>query len=361
MKRPGRRPLWLVLALVAPALAACDDGGEVEGEAPRPVRTIVVEEGEGMREVRLSGNVAAEREVDLAFRIGGRMVERRVAVGDRVAAGKIVARLDPVDEENALLSAQAALNAAEARLVEAELGFARQSHLYERGHVSRARLDNASQVLQSAQAAVQDAAARRDIARTRYEDTFLEADAPGAITAVGAEPGEVVQAGQTIARVARDDGRDAVFDVPENLKDRISRHATIEVVLANDRSVTAEGRIREVSPQADETTGTFRVRVGLADPPQAMRLGSNVTGRTSIGETGGIAVPATALTAHGGAPAVWVVGDDGTVSMRTIEIGEHRPTEVQVTAGLSPGERVVTAGVQALREGQQVRLPGAGA
>ena len=348
------------LALLAFTLAGCEEATEVVAEQPRPVRVVVVEERAGDRVVSLSGIVAAEREVDLAFRIGGRLVERGVGVGDAVEAGTFVGRLDAVNEENALLSAQANVTAAEARLVEAELDFGRQQHLYQRNVVARARLDNAAQVLQSAQATVDDATARRDIARTRLDDTVLEADSPGAVTAVGAEPGEVVQPGQMIVRIARDDGRDAVFDAPVNLIGRVPRYAAVEVSLAADPSVTARGRIREVAPQADAATGTFRVRVGLIDPPDAMRLGSNVTGRTSVGAIGGIAIPATALTAMNGAPAVWVVGEDLTVSLRAIEIGDHRPKEVQVTAGLSPGERIVTAGVQALREGQQVRLPEAG-
>lgn len=354
------RPPWLVLAVTTAALAGCNPPDAVEAEPPRPVRAVVVEERGGERVVSLSGVIAAEREVDLAFRIGGRLVERGVGVGDTVEAGTLVGRLDDVNEENALLSAQANVTAAEARLVEAELDFGRQQHLYQREVVARARLDNAAQVLRSAQAAVADATARRDIARTRLDDTVLEADSPGTVTAVGAEPGEVVQAGQMIVRIARDDGRDAVFDAPANLVETISRHAVVEVSLVGDRTVTATGRIREVSPQADAATGTFRVRVGLSDPPDALRLGSNVTGSTTVGDLGGIAIPATALTSMNGAPAVWVVGEDETVSLRAIEVGEYRPSEVQVTAGLAPGEIVVTAGVQALREGQRVRLMGAG-
>jgi RND family efflux transporter MFP subunit len=349
-----------VAAVLAVAvLSGCNEPAEIAPEAARPVRVVVVAERDGTRTVSLAGTIAAEREVDLAFRIGGRLVERPLAVGDVVDSGALVGRLDSINEENGLLSAQAALIAAEARLVEAELDFGRQNQLYSRGVVARARLDNASQVLQSAQAAVDDAAARRDIARTRYDDTVLSVDAPGTVIAVGAEPGEVVQAGQMIVRLARDEGLDAVVDAPANLVGTVSPQAVVTVYLAGDRSVSARGRIREVAPQADPVTGTFRVRVGLTNPPAGLRLGSNITAETTLGDSGGILVPATALTAKDGGPAVWLVGPDDTVSLRSIEIGEHRPSEVQVTAGLSPGDRVVTAGVQALREGQAVRVPGA--
>lgn len=344
MALPGPIFQGAALILVALGLAACNPPAEIPPEAARLVRVVVVEERAGDRTVALSGTIAAEREVDLSFRLSGRVVERPVGIGDTVAAGDTIATLDAANEENALLSAQAALTAAEARLVEAELDFGRQNQLYTRGVVARARLDNASQVMQSAQAAVTDAAARRDIARTRLDNTVLRADAPGTVIAVGAEPGEVVQAGQPIVRLARDDGLDAVLDAPANLVDLVSPYAAVNVFLAADRTVSAQGRIREVSPQADAVTGTFRVRVGLTAPPAAMRLGSNVTAETAVGERAGIRIPAAALTSSGGAPAVWVVGDGSAVALRAIEIGEHRPSEVQVTAGLSPGDIVVTAG-----------------
>ena len=179
------------------------------------------------------------------------------------------------------------------------------------------------------------------------------------MTAVGAEPGEVVQAGRMIVQVARDDGRDAVFDVPAQVMDQAPADPEIEVALTTDPSVTAIGRVREVAPRADAVTGTFEIKVGLADPPPAMRLGSTVTGRMQVGGAGGIEVPASALTRAEGQPAVWLVDPaDETVSLRNIEVLRHDPARVLVAQGLEPGDVVVTAGAQALRPGQQVRLLG---
>ncbi|WP_108660921.1 efflux RND transporter periplasmic adaptor subunit [Acuticoccus kandeliae] len=343
------------------ALAGCNSEEEQETvEVPRLVRVVtVVEQTEG-RTISLTGTVAAERQVDLAFRVGGRMTERAVNVGDALEAGQFVARLDPVNEQNTLLSAQAGLSAADARLVEAQLDFDRQQHLYQREVVARARLDNASQVLRSAQSAVDDAQARVDLARTRYDDTQLLADSTGSVIAVGAEVGEIVQPGQMVVRIARDDGRDAVFDAPANLMGVVPRYKEIDVALTMSADVTAKGLIREVSPQADATTGTFRVRVGLDNPPAEMRLGSTVTGRLTLGDAAGVVIPSTAMTSANGAPAVWVVDPaTSTVSLRPVEVSEHLPSRVVIDAGLQPGEVVVTAGVQALRPGQTVRLPDA--
>jgi membrane fusion protein, multidrug efflux system len=127
-----------------------------------------------------------------------------------------------------------------------------------------------------------------------------------------------------------------------------------------DPNVTAIGRVREVSPRADPATGTFQVRVGLSDPPPQMRLGATVTGRMQIARNGDIEVPASALTQINGQPAVWIVDTANmTVAPRAIEIGGYDQTHVMVDRGIEAGDVVVTAGVQALRPDQKVRLLGA--
>jgi RND family efflux transporter MFP subunit len=159
--------------------------------------------------------------------------------------------------------------------------------------------------------------------------------------------------------VARDEGRDAVFDVPPTLKDQAPANPVIEVLLTTDPAVRATGRVREVAPRADAVTGTFQVRVGLANPPPAMRLGSTVTGRLTLGAAAGYAIPATALTRMDRQPAVWVVDPrTETVALRSVELVRHDAAQVVVGTGLQAGEIVVTAGVQTLRPGQKVRLLG---
>jgi RND family efflux transporter MFP subunit len=215
-------------------------------------------------------------------------------------------------------------------------------------------------MLRSAESALDAAQAQVNIAETRLGYTDLVADAGGVVTARGAEPGEVVQPGRMIVQVAREGGRDAVFDVPPALKDQAPADPEIEVALTMDPEVRATGRVREVSPQADPVTGTFRVRVGLADPPAAMRLGSTVTGRMELGGGGAIEIPASALTRAQEQPAVWVVDPAAqTVALRVVEVLRFDPARVIIGQGLAAGDIVVTAGVQALRPGQRVRLLGA--
>jgi RND family efflux transporter MFP subunit len=168
----------------------------------------------------------------------------------------------------------------------------------------------------------------------------------------------VVQAGQMIVRLARKDGRDAVFDVPAQLIRSAPPDPQIVVSLTDDPSVTAQGRVREVAPQANPVTRTFDVKVGLADPPAAMQLGATVTGRMQMEAFPVIDIPASALTRFNQKPAVWIVNPSSfTVSPRNIEVLRYDPAMVAVS-GLDTGEIVVTAGVQALHPGQKVRLLG---
>jgi RND family efflux transporter MFP subunit len=228
------------------------------------------------------------------------------------------------------------------------------------GWTPRARFDEAQQALQTAQAQVDSAQAQARIAEDRLSYTVLVADAPGAVTAVGAEPGEVVRAGQMIVQLARQGGRDAVFDVPEQLVRTAPRDPAVQITLADDPKVTAAGRVREVAPQADAATRTFQVKVGITDPPEAMRLGSTVTGRIRLAAPPGVEVPASALTEANGQPAVWVVDPQSrTVSLRNVDVARYDPASVVVSQGLETGEVVVTAGAQVLRPGQKVRLLGA--
>jgi RND family efflux transporter MFP subunit len=355
----GRMRAVALAAGLVGVLAACDAEEETALAEVRPVRVVTVEERAGGSVVSLAGTVESQIQVDLAFRIGGRMVERLVRVGDTVEAGQVIARLDPTDEENALRGAEASLIAANGQLSEARINYDRQRHLYERQIAARVAFERAEQVFISTQAAADAAQAQVGIASRRVDDTVLLADAPGTVTAVGAEPGEVVQPGRMIVQLARDDGMDAVFDVSAAVMEASPPDPEVEVSLSLSPGVTAQGRVREVSPRADPVTGTFRVRVGLIEPPVEMRLGSTVVGRVHFGGEAGIELPASALTSAEGQPAVWVVDPaTNTVALRPIGVARFAPTAVVVSDGLELGEIVVTAGVQALRPGQEVRLPG---
>jgi membrane fusion protein, multidrug efflux system len=346
-------------ALISATVASCDKPAPTASPV-RPVRTTTIEPSTEGETISLTGQVRAKDQVNLAFRLDGRMIARPVNVGDVLTAGQVVARLDPQNQQNALTSAQANLTSAEAALTQAGLTFTRQQDLIKGGWTTRAKFDEAQQAFLSAQAQVDSAQAQVRIAQDQLSYTVLSADAPGAVTAVGAEPSEVIHAGQMVVQLAQEGGRDADFDVPEELIRTGPRDPLVELALSNDPQVRATGRVREVSPQADSATRTFRVKVGIVNPPEAMQLGSTLTGRIKLSPPPGAQIPASALTETNGRPAVWVVDPQSlTVSLRNVDVLRYDPASVVVSRGLESGELVVTAGVQTLHPGQKVRLLGA--
>ncbi len=346
-----------ITAVIGALLVASCDKPQPPAPEVRPVRAVVVQPRDVGDPATLTGQIKAQNETNLAFRIDGRMIERRVDVGARLAAGQVVAKLDPQNERNAQRSAEAALLAAQGQLQQARGAFDRQEKLLASGFTTRAQFDQAQQVLQTAQAQVTSTEAQLQTARDRVGYTELASETAGAVTAVGAEAGEVVRAGQMVVQIAPQGRRDAVFDVPAALIRVAPKDPPVEIALTDDPTVKTTGRVREVAPQADPATRTFQVKVELSDPPEAMRLGATVTGRIVLTAIPAIEIPASALTRSEGQPAVWLVDrDKATVSLRAIEVLRYEPASVLVSQGLAAGEVVVTAGVQTLRPGQKVRL-----
>ncbi len=343
--------------LVGLALAACR--GETQSTSPiRPVRTVTAHLTLDADPITMTGQIQSRDQANLAFRIGGRMVERSVSVGDSVAPGQTIARLDTADAENALTGARANLAAVEATLTQAQADEKRQNELLQQGVIANARYEKAAQALQSAQAQVDAATAQAQSAEDSLGYAELKSDTSGVVTATGAEPGEVVQAGRMIVQVAREGGKDAVFNVPARLIRGAPAHPPpVSVALPDDPSITATGTVREVAPQADATTGTYLVKVGLIDPPPSMRLGATIVGTISLSSQSVVRLPGAAMTEVDGKPAVWVVDPAGTtVALRPVSVLRYNSDAVIITDGLADGETVVAAGVHALQPGQEVRL-----
>jgi membrane fusion protein, multidrug efflux system len=355
--RRARRLLAMVA--LAPMLLACGQQPDTAPAEARPVRTVTIEKRQAGTPITLVGRVEAEDEVAIAFRISGRLLENNPKLGDRVTPGQMVARLESQNELNTLRTAKAALTAAQGQLMQARNHFERQDTLLNQGWTTRANHEQAKQAYQTAQANLDSAQAQLKSAHDLVSFTELKADAPGVVTAVGPAAGEVVQAGQMIVRLARQEGRDAVFDVAAQVIRTLPADPRITVSLTDDPKVVAQGRIREVSPQANPQTRTFEVRIGLTDPPQAMWLGATVTARMETDAAPTIEIPSTALTNFNSKPGVWIVDPASrTVAMRSVDVLRFDQATVAVSGGLDTGEVVVTAGVQALHPGQKVRLLG---
>src|SRR6266403_1820041 len=354
------KQIVLVIA-VALLLTACSKEQPKKVEI-RPVRVTLARHALSGDTIRLTGQIQAKDQINLAFRIGGRLQERNVTVGDPVTPGQVVARIEPQDVQNALRSAEADLASAQAVLANAHATEGRQSELLSKGFATRVQYDQAEQGLKTAQAQVESAQAKLQNAWDNLAYTDLKSDVAGSVTTKGAEPGEVVAAGRMILQVARQGGRDAVINVPSQLIRQSPKDPEVTVALSDEPAVVATGHVREVAPQADAATGTYVVKIALDNPPDAMRLGATVVGQVKVHSEPVIQLPGTALTQSEGKPAVWVVDPEKkTVSLVPVTVGHYDTSSAVVSQGLKDGDLVVTAGVQALRPGQEVRLLEAGA
>lgn len=350
----ARLLLGLALALSPAAPLSAQEGGL----GPRAVETVEAVRSLQAPVVALTGELAARVQSDLGFRIQGRIAERSVEVGDRVVAGQVLARLENSQQRAEVASQQAGLAAAEATLKNATATFERQKALLAQGFTTQSSFDSAKQAFEAGRFALSGARAALQTAEDALSFTELKADADGIVTARGAEVGQVVSVAQSVFTVAQDGPRDAIFDIPESVIAQTSQETgpgEIDIVLVSDRSVRAIGRVREVSPAIDLAKGTVRVKVALDTTPPAMRLGAPVIGNARLTARPVVVLPWPAFFSRGTSPAVWIV-DRATrvVSLRPVEVDSYRTGEIVVGSGIEPGELVVSAGAQFLRQGEVV-------
>jgi RND family efflux transporter MFP subunit len=334
-----------------------------EAESPktevRPVRTLIVDPKPIDDDREAIGEIKPRYESDLGFRVAGKVLSRAVDIGDTVKSGDVLAHLDEQDFQNKLRSAEADVASAQAVLTEAQGTEDRQKLLIEKAVTTQAKLDEAVRNRRSAEAKLEAAKAALNLAQDQLKYTVLNADFDGIVTAVGAENGQVVNAGQIIVRLAKPTDVDAVFNISESAfrgrspNDRLK----IAVNLLSNPEVEAFGEVREISPVADPKTRTYQVKVTLDKPPEGMRFGSSVRGRLRVTTAPVVVLPGSALADQRGKPAVWVFDQaNSEVKLTPISVERFEKDQFIVTEGLTKGQIVVTAGVNRLREGQKVRL-----
>ena len=335
--------------LLAAGLAATLLAGCSKPEAPaQPLRTVRVMKIDGAAvpgSLTFPGEVRARYESRLGFRLGGKLVERRVDVGAVVKRGQALARLDAQD---------AALNAAQAEAARAlaEAEAKRYRELREKNFVSQAVLD-------AKETALKTAAAQAGMARNQAGYTTLVADRDGVVTAVEAEAGQVVAAGQTVLRVAEGSEKEVVIAVPEGDVERVRGAEGFAVMLNSLPGRSWAGRLRELSPSADPATRTFTVRISIPQADESVRLGmsARVEAKVSRGDTA-LRLPLSAFFTRNDQANVWVVDPAmQTVALTKVETDGVAGNEMRVKAGLQPGQLVVIAGASLLEPGQKVRLP----
>lgn len=346
-----------VRLMIIAALAALAAGCAQEAPKPevvRPVRTVTVN-ASATETWTLPGEVRARYETRLAFRLPGQMIERRVEVGQRVAAGHVIAAIDARDAGLAESQARAQLAQAESQAALADADLKRFAELRVRNFISQAEYDRRE--AQARQAREQVAAARAAAmqASNQVGYTVLTAPHAGVITALEAEAGQVLAPGQTVARLARPEELEIAVSVPEHRLQDFTRRAQYQVSLWSAPGSSYQGRLREISPVADPATRTYAARIAVQG--EDSRLGIGMTAELRVLGGGGAAprLPVSAVFHRDGKPAVWIVRD-GQVELVPVSTGEIHGNDVAITAGLETGQRIVTAGVNRLEPGQRVAL-----
>lgn len=349
-----------ILGLAAALVAGCKGEAAVQETQVRPVKVAIVAAAPQGRSLSYSGVVRPRIESAVGFRVAGKIVERFVNVGDRVAADQVVARLDETDLKLAENSAKAAVASARSRRDVANDNLERAKVLLPKAIISQANYDTRKNELDAAVAALESAEAQLHQAVNAVGYATLKADKAGIVTAVTGEPGQVVGAGQTVITLADAGETEIAVGVPEQDASRLTLGQEAKVTLWAGPRTSLEGRIREIAGQADAASRTYAVRIAVNMPPQTMRLGMTASVTLRLDEEATpLVIPVTALIESAGGPAVFVVDPERKAVRQTaVTLGGIADDGVRIASGLQVGDMVVTAGVQFLRDGMRVKLPG---
>ncbi len=358
--RPRRAPAAAALLLAAAAAGAqtapqpAPQG--TPQPAPLPVQIIVVAHRADTRSLSLTGEVAARDLLSAAFPTSGRIAAMLVARGDRVAAGAPLARIDSVQQEQALRAAEASLATARATEAKARDDADRQDGLLLQGATTRSARDAAADTLRAAEAGVAQAEADLDRARKALADTVLTAPAEATAPDKMAEVGQVVGAAQPVLQLALGDRYDAIFQVPEVLLTQVpERPIQVKLAPVDRPDLAVIGTPRLISPLVDPRSGTVKVTVAMPSLPPGMRFGDAVVGTIQETDTPRIFLPWAAITATAAGPAVWVIDPKtGRVALRQVQILRYETGRIVLAGGLKDGEEVVGLGANLLYPGRNV-------
>nr|WP_312364462.1 efflux RND transporter periplasmic adaptor subunit [Ensifer sp.] len=349
----------VLLAAISLLLAACSEEAEEAKPVVRPVKVIEIGDAGEARQMNYSGVIRARTEMNLGFRVGGKITERLVNVGDRVKSGDLIARIDATDYELSVKSAAANLEAAERQVETTALVRTRAEQLFAKKVASKAQLDQAT--LGHSQAMASRDAAASALAQAKNQVTYTElmADRSGIVASIAADVGQVVGSGTPVATVAAEGEKEVLIAVPEVDVANFKPGMAVKAGFWSDQGLMLDGKVREVAGSAEQPSRTFAVRVSLPDDPRIL-LGMTATILASAADADRhLSVPLSALAQKDGGTTVWVV-DRGsqTVRSRTVTVADFTSDGVRVLDGLKRGDLVVAAGTQFMTENLKVAISG---
>ncbi len=345
----------ILTLLLSFGLTGCSTTEIVKEEIPL-VRSQIVQMGTAGQVANYSGEVRGRYETQLAFQVSGKIIKRNVELGSIVHAGDVLMEIDGKDIVQTVNISAAQVASAQSQLNLTETNLERYRTLYTQGAISSAQLDQYQNAYEVALAAVRQSSAQYNQGANQLSYSALVADSNGVISSINAEAGQVVSAGQSILTLVKDGEREIEINVPENQIERMRSAQQLRINFWALPGVIVDGKVREISPVANQVSRTYKVRVSLVNPPANVNLGmtANVVVANATNQPL-VYIPLTAIYQTGTTPNVWII-KDGVVSLHPIKVGTFGDGNIQVIEGLQDGDVVVTAGVQKLRDGQKVRI-----
>lgn len=324
------------------------------------VRTMVVGAETGNAKFNYSGEVRGRYESQLAFQVSGKIINRYVNLGSEVNPGDTLMQIDAKDIQQSVNVNSAQVYSSQSQLNLAETNLERYRVLYEQGAISKMQYDQSVNASHVAAASAMVASAQYAQGLNQLDYSLLKADKPGVVTALSAEVGQVVSAGQVVAVLVQEGEREIEISIPESQIESLRNARQIKISFWAFPSLNLAGKVRELSPVADTVTRTYKARISILNPPPDIKLG--MTANVTINDANilnEIKIPLSAVYQTDKGTCVWVIAD-GKATLRSVQVESFGDKDtVVISRGLKEGEAIATAGVHKLHEGQQVRTGGA--
>lgn len=347
-----------IIALVILFLLAACDKAPAPLAPPRPALVMVVGANSASNNMVLVGEVRPRYESNQGFRIDGKVISRKVETGTQVKKGQLIASIDAADASLNSAAAAANVRAAEASYALATAEVERQRQLFSQKFISASALDMHEAELKTASARLAQVKAQASITGNQAQYTQLRADRDGVVTMIRAEPGQVVKAGEAVAKIADTKEFEVLVAVPESRMAEVKLNAAAEVRMWAAMQKPYAGIVREISPAADSATRTFNVRVSIKNVDEAVRFGMTAGvgfDRDTDKKNATVLIPSSALTAINGKKMVWVIDTNNRAQAREVVAGQFSEAGILITSGLKIGEQIAIAGVHTLIKNQLVR------
>ncbi len=342
-------------------LTGCNEKKEETAEVVRPVKVVEIAQADTTRKLDYSGVVRARTDMNLGFRVSGKIVERKVDIGQKVKPGDVIARMDATDYILAVRRSQADLDAAEKQVQTTELARTRAQTLFNKNVTSKSQLEQAELSYEQAISTRDSAVSALSEAKNQVAYADLTSDMNGIVTAINADVGQVVSSGTPVITVAVDGEKEVQVAVPEMDIAQFKVGKNVKARFWSDAALVLDGKVREVSGSADQSR-TFAVRVSVPNDPRVL-LGMTATIEALADNTQPyVSIPLSALAQKDGKQIVWLVDRSaGTVHSRAIKVADFADDGVRVADGLKAGDVVVAAGTQFMTENMKVKLAAASA